>query len=635
MIVLVRNSCRLFVIELVFIFLLIGSGELCSAMTDETTMPLIPKIENLYNISFSKNSNINYLNSDLVFNTSIFNTNIMLNNRFQSTVINSNNYDCRDANDFSLLLSRPISSNFDLILQNRIIYNSDSKSLNTNKIIDISSIPIISYKISENISTALGLGAEHNKRANIISNATALQFNANIHQLTYDEYVFDSELYYKKALYNNNRGNQTINVNTLISANYSNQDKIEFGMNYNLNEKDFFNFINNSNSDYLLERNSDQNYSANFKIIYSPTSHYNLNSNFEYNTQFKDRYFNDFTESIPNSMFRRNSHITKILLTNSLLLKFQKFSSILSFDYEANEESFNSQALNQKVSASVLASYQNIQKMNDYNSSRIRIAFNSSIAISRKDSLSTNLVASLFRYNTPHKENIDEHDVSYSAIYAVYKHYFNRTFSVFITGELKSQHYVYINSENSAQSNQLKSIKLKPELLYSNKFLFYNPKIEILANYHIYDFQARVNTLNTYSYRQISYLDSASLSLNDNWSLSSNILCRYSIRSTLNWGYFAENPIKGNLEQIYRLMINNKIDIYSFGLGLGFYKVEQVDLIKQNWTNISTILSPEVIIGIKFSKRGALLFFGKYDFQNTNSYKRQVANISMQTTYAF
>lgn len=628
-------SSGLFVKVILFLLLILGDYELyCSMIFTTDSMPK-PDITNIYNMGFNKNANINYFNSELIYHTSIYRTDFIINNRFHSTVINSINNDYRDANDLSILINHPIYSNISLGLQNRVIYNSDSKSLTNNKLIDISIIPLLGYRFSNSILTDIGIGADYNQRADIVSNATAMQVRVMINQLSYNEYVFDSDLYYKILYFDYNRANQIVKANTKISASYSVEDRIELGINYNLNDKDFINYINNSPKEYLFERNSDNYYAAKLNIQYRTSKNSHLNSYIEYNAQFKDRYFNSINESIPNSMFRRNSQLTKVLLSNSISFKFNDFSSLLLFDYEANEELFNSKAQSQSIPSSLVASYQNIQKLNDYNSSRIRIALINSFALGRKDSLTTNLSAWLFRYNTPHKDNNDEYDVSYSSAHITYKHLFNQSFSFFLTGEVKSQHYVYINSVNSAQSNKLKSIKLKPEILYSNKVLYYNPRLEVLANYHIYDFQAQVSSLNTYSFRQITYMDSTSLLLNEIFSISSNILCRYSIRSNLRWESFAENPLKGNLEQIYRIMINNKFDIYSFGLGLGYYKVEQIDIVKQFWSNISTIISPEVLIGIKFSNNGTLLFFGKYDFQRINNLKRQVANISMQTTYTF
>ncbi len=635
MIKLLKNSQGIIVRLIFVVFLLSGTDFLYSSDIVIVDSSQNSDFRNIFNVGFVKNSNINYFNADLVLNTSIYNTDILVNNRFKSTVIKSNQDDYRDANSLSILVNRKINSAIVLGFQNGLIYSSDTKTSSNNKLIDISIVPFLDYKFVEGIVSSFGVGADYNRRADIVSNATILQINTLINQLYYEDYSFNSDLYFKKSYFGRSRTNQIVKANTLISANYSVVDKIEFGMNYNSSEKDFLNFVNNSSQEYLYERNSDNNYSAQLKIQFRPSKISNFNTNIEYNSQIKDRYFNNVNEAINNSRFRRNSHITKILLANSISFQFSSFTSQIIFDYEANDETFNSKAINQEVPTAIATSYQNIQKMNDYNSSRIRVALNNLFVLSRNDSLLTNINASLFRYNTPHKENKDEYDVSYSSIDFVYKHLFNRSFTFKLSGELKNQHYVYINSENSAQSNKLHSIKLKPEILYNHKIIYYNPKIEILANYHIYDFQEQINTLNTYSFRQISYIDSASITFTDNFSFSTNILCRYSLRSNLSWVSFAENPLKGNLEQTYRLMINNKFDIYSLGLGLGYYKVEQIDMIKHYWTNISAILSPEVLIGIKFSNNGTLLFFGKYDFQKINNLKREVANVTIQTSYSF
>jgi hypothetical protein len=160
MIKLLKNSQGIIVRLIFVVFLLSGTDFLYSSDIVIVDSSQNSDFRNIFNVGFVKNSNINYFNADLVLNTSIYNTDILVNNRFKSTVIKSNQDDYRDANSLSILVNLKINSAIVLGFQNGLIYSSDTKTSSNNKLIDISIVPFLDYKFVEGIVSSFGVGAD-------------------------------------------------------------------------------------------------------------------------------------------------------------------------------------------------------------------------------------------------------------------------------------------------------------------------------------------------------------------------------------------------------------------------------------------------------------------------------------------
>ena len=72
-----------------------------------------------------------------------------------------------------------------------------------------------------------------------------------------------------------------------------------------------------------------------------------------------------------------------------------------------------------------------------------------------------------------------------------------------------------------------------------------------------------------------------------------------------------------------------------FGLGSNYYKLKQDNLQMHRNTHLSKIISPEAVIGIKFSNENVVRLVGKYDFQDIGGATREVANLNLQANVYF
>ncbi len=590
---------------------------------------------NAFSIGMDKNVNIHNFFSDFSLTTSLLECDIMINNRFRSTSINTNELNFKDDNNFKLEISKDVFKNWKVGIDNYFLYNLDSRPIGNNRLFEVSSIPNIKFLFLDKSFIQIGIGKEYNEKVEIKSNGTALLINGQISNFNIEDVFVNSFLYLKSTKYQDSRINRTLNSSTNITTNYSQMDKIGLGINYTDNLRDFINFIDLTQKQYLFEQNADRSISTNLSLDYNPFPEFLLNSRIDYSFQSKSREFNKSSDLLLSSAFKRESQVIKFQINNSAIFTFDNILTGINIDYESVEETFNATPQNANLLPSIASTFQNTQKMNDYNSNRVRISSNSSVTFTKRDSLLLSLSASLYQYDTPNKENNDEHDESFSGLFAKYFRRCNKYFSLALSTELKNQHFVYLKAEKSGQSYELKSIRFKPEMIYSSAAFFWNPQFEILANYHIYDFQAQMNSVSTFSFRQLSYQDSIAIHLNGKIFISSNILLRYSERSILYWDNFSENPIKGNLEQMYKLMIYNKIANLTFGIGTGMYKFTQSDLQGTSNNYSSIIISPEAVIGIIFSLKGKLNINCKYDFQDIGGVHREVPNISLKTEIAF
>lgn len=616
------------------LIILLACSVIATQASDSTFVPAANKA-NSFSIGMDKNANIHNFFSDLDIRSSIWSVDFILTDKFRSTAIKTSELNFRDDNIFKLELSRSIFDKFSLGIENYFVYNLDSRPIGNNKLFEFSSIPNIKFEFLDNSFLRIGVGREFNEKVGIKSQGTALYVNGALNDYHIEDVGINSQLFLKSTTYQDERINRTLTSFTHISSNYSQHNNISFDLNYSDNLRDFINFVDIKQNQYLFEKNGDKNIDASIAIDYNPFEELMLNSRLNYSAQSKKREFNKSSEQLSTSFFNRESQILKVQLANSAVFSFDNLMTGINIDYESIEETFNSTPINSDVSPTSAAAFQNTQKMNDYSSTRFRLASNSIISIARFDSLILDLSASIYQYDTPHKDNNDEHDESYSGIFVKYFHTFSKHLRLAVSGELKNQHYVYLKAEKSGQSNELKSLRFKPEMVYTTKYLYWNPQFEILANYHIFDFQAKLNSVSTFSFRQLSYQDSIALNLTEHIVVGGNIMLRYSERSVLYWEDFSEKPIKGNLEQMYKVMIYNKMSNITFGIGTGMYKYIQSDLQKTSGKYTTIIFSPEAVIGIIFSSKGKLNINCKYDFQNIGGVHREVANISLKTEIAF
>lgn len=584
--------------------------------------------QNYFNIGLNKNLNIYNFYSNLKYSNSLGTYRFDIANTANSTILKINDINYKDENIFVLNIAKNIYKNFSLNLDNTILYSADSRPIGNNSLSDELILPGVSYQFSDISFVKFSTGYDFNKKMNIKTEGPtyAMELNVKNFEIVKD-LNFQTKTKYRRTNFNNNRFYSHIYSNNILESNFDELNSFRAGLNYNDINLDYINFTDAGQSDFLYEQNNIKNLDSKAEIRYSPVSSIKLMGSLVYADNAKTRDFDNFNSLIKNSFYQRNSKIQRLSIAVNSVMEFSKAATVINADYDNNEEIFEAQPKNDSLPINEINDYINIQKFNNYTSSKLRLNIAEIMQFRHSDSLYVNLTASIYQYDTPVEGNNDDYDEAYSAVFASYKYRIDRNNNFKVIFELKNRHNAFLKAEKSAQSNSLKTIRLATEMefRYDNLFCL-NPKVDIVANYNVYDFKLNNITQNTYSFRQISYLDSAVYIINEHNCVNFNMLLRYSERGYLNWEDFSELPLKSNLEQMYKLMFYNNFVKYSFGIGIGYYGFDLNDLITVKSDRKSFIISPEAYIKYSFSQNGNIVFSGKYDFQNFDNLKREVVN---------
>jgi hypothetical protein len=152
--------------------------------------------------------------------------------------------------------------------------------------------------------------------------------------------------------------------------------------------------------------------------------------------------------------------------------------------------------------------------------------------------------SSILRYDTPSKENDDDRDELWMAYNLTTYHRINKYFSFQIPMNAYLTHIVYLLGTRSANNNWNRIIRLAPRFAYFPFQSFSTTNIfEVLANYTAYDFEDRLTSVKSFSFRQFSFVDSSYLSLSKKIGVDWYNNVRLYERGELNWKAFKGRPI--------------------------------------------------------------------------------------------
>lgn len=164
------------------------------------------------------------------------------------------------------------------------------------------------------------------------------------------------------------------------------------------------------------------------------------------------------------------------------------------------------------------------------------------LSVSDDDSLRVSGSASIFRYDTPDSLNTDDRDELFITLGIKEVHRFNRFLSLTLAADVSLNHLVYLHRFQSASNNWNRVIRFSPGVVYGPSSSFRtNMQAEVLANYTVYDFEDRVASIRSFSFRQASWYDSTIIR-SQRWELVVTGGVRLSERGILRWKEFQERP---------------------------------------------------------------------------------------------
>lgn len=585
-----------------------------------------------YSTAFIKTQNISNYYNKLYINQSFGRFNIELFNNYTTSVIQLKENNIKDEESLMLSLRQGLSDGLSLSLDNSLLYAADSRSIGNSTLADVLVLPGVEYKHNDIAKAKLFAGYGYAEKVKVAMQGIAFGGEAFVHNYSlFSDLSYSLGTKYLQSNYTNNRNNHSFYIDNSLSNFIDEYNSFALGLNYRSNSTDYINFTNSESNEYIFEKNNNGKLESKLEINYSPVDFIFLRSALSYDDNRRNIDYSEAVSTIKNSQYSRNSNFQHWIIELASMFQFDAMDLAINADYDANREEYNAKSVSSDINEGDINEYLAIQRFNNFSSSKLRISLANSLAITRRDSLSLLLSASIYRYDTPAEGNNDDYDESYSAMYLSYKHRFDKSNAYRLIFELKNRHNAFLKAEKSAQSNALKTIRFASQMNFAQSGEYeLNPMVDISANYNVYDFVLPGNKQNTYSFRQISYADSATFWINKHNNINLILLLRYSERGFLDWDSFSELPMKANLEQVYKLIFYNTYDDFTFGIGGSFYSFDLSDIVQSKIEQNSYIISPEAYIRYNYAGSGMLYFTGKYDFQNVKGNWRNYVNIALR-----
>lgn len=614
------------------------------AQTDFHRVATTPQDSNNAAIRFERNVNTYLWNANAQY---LFNDNdlfLNLNNRFTSSLIRSQFKSFRDEQNFSIASSKKISDQISAAMEARSLILSDNQTLGSSNAGIHSAAFGVTYRPEPNISLTPLIGMRFDKQQLERDEGMLYRFYADADSFDLSGYrtsfsgkMDQSDL--EKRKFKNNFAEATIA--TEFARGSSDSVRIRWLNNRN----DFYvpadsNILQEFGVNANIRTRNEQLWGIQNILKYEMGNGFSTQLDVNVESRIIQNNFRYKTFSVPTAI-PFNTTVQEFRIEGGLNLHYGAEFGLASIGFYVGDREEKHQL--EKIEGID----QQFQENRSHQESRLdNRAFRNSIVanlfsqITSSDEISFSSSVSLLRYDTPDTINTDDRDELLINISLKETHYFSHVFSASLTAEATFAHLIYISREKSANNNWNRIFRLSPALQYSpsENFRMFN-SFEVSANYTVFDFEALIPTVKSYSFRQVAFLDSTSYDLTNRVGLDMVAHVRVYERGELRWQEFSERP----LQRIEEVTFSPQIR-YSYGgewyFAVGFRSFAQK---RFRYTNNvrqfeSTLLSagPTTNIVIRLSTQSFVEIRGWKEFQQQGGGKLlEYSNAAMNVRYYF
>lgn len=203
--------------------------------------------------------------------------------------------------------------------------------------------------------------------------------------------------------------------------------------------------------------------------------------------------------------------------------------------------------------------------------SQVFLSFNGAYLLSQFDRIDLSLSHFKLRYDTPSLDNIDERDELLSQLRTRYTRTINSNLSLFAGFDFSYGKLVYILAARSSNNNTNRIFKLNTGYNYSSGSVRNYGTFEIIANYLVYDFEDLNPGFKSFSFRQISLVDSANIAISNNLNFEFTGFYKLSEQGDLRWNEYKIKPSREIRELLFLPALVTSVGNYTFKVGLRYY----------------------------------------------------------------
>ncbi len=539
----------------------------------------------------------------------------------------------RDDQFWQITFKKSIFGQLGIIAKQNLILVSDSRNIGINQLSRINGLMGLEYSDESYYNLSAVAGLESNKLLGLNSQGQVISVKGGWKNFSFDNVNTSGNISGNWLKLNLDRLDRDILAKFNMFGRFSDDALLQTSIEYKFLQNNLLSIA--SNSEFIPIETRQENY-INPKILidYSISEKLALFLDFNLNSNSINREYKQSWKEFDYSNFRRNIAQMEIAINSGLNWQWGLLNHFVTVGFWNRSES-NTLELADKNYSGELLKYQNIENQRDYQTNKFNLLYQTVLNLSRNTNLSVNYNIYLLQYDTPSKQNFDDRDEFSSIFKAIFNHRFSRFTNIEVSFENIQNHLVYLFSQRSNMNNWNKIYRFSPTVRYKNDFLQINPKLEVLANYTIYDFANKSSASKSLSLRNISYRDSILILFTEQIESRTQFKYQMSDRSLLNWHEFSEYPqIRINEYFIKSLFIRKYIN-GEIGIGCNLFDYQQ-SKIQENLVDYDIMsISPEVMIAYRY-RDWQLRFNGWYEFQYQNKNKiNEIANMNLSINMFF
>ena len=554
-----------------------------------------------------------------------------INTNYLGTIITNIHNVFRDVADANFNYKYIVLDNIYIISETKYNLISDKSDLLNNKLEKKSEQLGISGMLFDKLFIKAISGIQYNKQSDLKSIGSLTNTSLLLNNVSFDNWKLASEINTEHLLLNDERSTIDINAISKLWKQFSNNDFLNLELKYKKRYRDFLHQISNTKN-YVTEANNENRIEGN--IVSNFELFNDLFVNIKSNIARIDieRKYKEQIATISNSKLGKNYNEWLANVDINIDYKHNIFSHNIGLKLDNREEHYYLQNI-YNLQFEDFNNEQLIESQKDNNTFNIKVFYNPTIIITKRNFLLANIILTKTEYNTPSSLNNDERDVLNHIFSLEYRRESSKILTIISKINYLQNHIVFIHQERSIQNNWNRIISYQNGIVINAYKFFYSPQFEVLANYTIYDYETFSQSIRSYSIRQISYKDSLSVLMFNNLSLTNKIYFRYYEQSKLFWNTFSELPQRKTTDITSLLMCSyNLNNAKRVGIGMRLYYLNIGIINMNNNNNVIYSYSPEALFNFKISKWE--FFCNAWcEFRNENKIKKIIPHFTINTGY--
>jgi len=586
-----------------------------------------------------KIGNIYIFSADASAQTKVLGGELNIVQRYRGIGLRTVGASFRDDEQLHLRYELPILTDISLVTRNLFVLSNDTRNIGLANLQRVNSMLGISMRATETFTLELLGGIEQFRQLGTSATAPTYSASGRLTPTIMDDYELAGNFQGNYTRFSPERTNADVDAYTSVTRTLDDGNALHTSARYRLLNRDFITPIGSS-ATLATESRLEQRLSVTGGFVYALSGAWQAEVQASFDNGAVDRRYRQQITDIPTTAVNRKLREFQIFISSALQFTHDRGQHKLGIEYfTRNEENGTERRfpLNLQDETTIRQS----ENQRDNSALRTRLFGQSTWYVTNKDSLHLNASMGILHYDTPSELNYDDRDELNILTEARYQRRISRGLTAGFSLQLQMLHLVYLKAQRSALNNWNRILSFAPSLTISTHGLQMQPRFEVLANYTAYDFEGLSVDVQSFSFRQVSYRDSITLSLGEKYRAQASLYARYFERGQLSWSSFSETPLSKNYEQFFKVLFYlPPVSGVSVGCGGRYYALRQTSVFNSptgfSSDGFQQFYGPEIMAELQLSAGSKCTLSGWYERQYVNRiFNRDVPNVLLQALISF